>query len=328
MQKAIALALALVLSPCDARDIDLGSASDGGVDNGDGVDATVVDAGDLPNFAAGWVYFEQCSGSPLCPNQGTSSSPAGRFDVFAGFYPAPWTSDCSTTVYEMPPDLPTGGACLSFSCATPAMPLPPTPLPPVETLLPPTLGAGPGYNRPGAASAGTLTVGGIFGDEPTRTLTLLPGSTNTYTYETSMWDMTSGVPVSVSASGATFPAFAQLSVMPPPVPGLVAPAADAAGNFVIPTSTDLALSWNTASLQANFFATGMSSDARDYFVCDWQASRNVGVIPRAVLAPFAGQSGDYFLYGQSTSNQSASALGSNVMAVAVAYGGGTATFEP
>lgn len=137
-------------------------------------------------------------------------------------------------------------------------------------------------------SAGDLTVtGGAFGDAGTQ---IGPDNLGSYFYDTTGPMFSPGDTLSVTGAGATVPAFPEQSIVAPGGITLTSPAPTDSGALVIPTSTDLALTWTGGVAGARvivdltaFFAGGGSAST----VCSWDASAGQGTIPAAALEPLA-----------------------------------------
>jgi hypothetical protein len=190
----------------------------------------------------------------------------------------------------------TSGACTYFSCSSSTTPV--------------------------GLSAGTLVISG--GSIPT-SVTISPDADNMYSYEAQGALFTAGQTLSVSASGATVPAFGPVSLVAPGLPILVSPA-NVGGTYTIPTSVDLAVAWSGGEAGAVMMLEGTLQGSLNYFECEWDASAGAGVVPQAVLAGLAGQSSAVLIYGQSTAT-SFTAGGYSVTEAALPFSGGTASFE-
>ncbi len=136
-------------------------------------------------------------------------------------------------------------------------------------------------------TAGALTVtGGAFGDAG---IDLGPDTLGSYLYNTVGPMFAPGDTITVSAAGATVPAFAAQSLVAPGPITLTSPTSDG-GTFAIDTSKDLTVSWTGGSsgdhvfLGLNaFFTSGASATA----LCSWDATLGQGTVPQGALAPLA-----------------------------------------
>ncbi|MGH7296631.1 MAG: hypothetical protein ACRELB_16955 [Polyangiaceae bacterium] len=188
--------------------------------------------------------------------------PVGGGEFTAAFYgtPSPPPPGCS---YE----LSDGGPCLVTTCPTH-----------------PANDAGP----VSLVSAGALTVtGGAFGDSG---IDIGPDNLGSYLYNTTGPMFSAGDTLTVSASGATVPAFAPTSIVAPGSVTLTSPAQDS-GVLTIPTTQDLAVAWTGGVTGARLildlsaaFTDGSSASA----ACSWDASSGAGTIPAGALASLAG----------------------------------------
>ncbi|HEX3345885.1 MAG TPA: hypothetical protein VHS09_14975 [Polyangiaceae bacterium] len=212
------------------------------------------------------------------------------FDFYAGFGQASsgGTQGCTVT---------TAGACTAYTCNG-------------------------STTSPIGVSAGTLTIsGGSLGK-----VTVSPDASNEYTYEAGGTFFTAGQTLTVSASGATVPAFGPVSVVAPGLPGLVAPAAAGAGMYTISTQGDLGVEWTGGSGEGQLIFEAATSSSSSYFTCVWPASEGKADVPQAMLAPLAGEGMGYIIYGQYTAT-STSAGAYSISVSALPYSGGQATFE-
>lgn len=175
---------------------------------------------------------------------------------------------------------------------------------------------------PPGVSAGTLTIsGGSIG-----TVTVTPDSSNSYQYQAGGMLFTAGQTLTVSASGATVPAFGQESIVAPPLLQLQAPSATGS-TYVIPTSSDLAVAWSGGQSGAQVVLEGtvQAGSGYDYFACTWDATPQNALVPQAVLKGLAGQSGYLFYAQQTMTTFTAGAFPIDLFALP--YSGGTATFQ-
>ena len=187
--------------------------------------------------------------------------PVGGGEFTAAFYgtPSPPPPGCTYQVSD-------GGPCLVTVC-------------PVHAA-----------NDAGAlslVSAGTLTVsGGAFGDAG---VGIAPDNLGSYLYNTTGPMFSPGDTLTVSAAGATVPAFAAQSITAPGPIDLTAPTPDS-GVLSIPTTQDLDLGWTGGTAGAHFilgldatFTSGASASA----LCTWDAAAGSGTIPAGALSPLA-----------------------------------------
>jgi len=223
-----------------------------------------------------------------CSGSALCQSPT--FDFYAGFGAANGNGNQGCTVT-------TSGSCSSYSCTGTAQ-------------------------NPVGDSAGTLTIsGGSIGSA----VTVMPDSSNNYEYEATGSLFSAGQTLTVSASGATVPAFGPISVVAPALPVLSAPAA-ASGTYTIPTTADLDVAWTGSSAGGEIIFEGAASDSTSYFTCVWSASLGEATVPQAMLTSLKGQTAGYLVFGQyAATNFSAGAY--SISASALPYSGGTASFE-
>jgi len=223
-----------------------------------------------------------------CSGSALCQSPT--FDFYAGFGAANGNGNQGCTVT-------TSGSCSSYSCTGTAQ-------------------------NPVGDSAGTLTIsGGSIGSA----VTVMPDSSNNYEYEATGSLFSAGQTLTVSASGATVPAFGPISVVAPALPVLSAPVA-ASGTYSIPTTADLDVAWTGASDGGEIIFEGAANDSTSYFTCVWSASLGKATVPQAMLTSLAGQTTGYLVFGQyAATNFSAGAY--SISASALPYSGGTASFE-
>jgi hypothetical protein len=179
-------------------------------------------------------------------------------------------------------------------------------------------------------SAGALTVtGGAFGDAG---IDIAPDNLGSYLYNTTGPMFSPGDTLTVSAAGATVPAFtAQALTAPGPI-DLTAPAQDG-GVLSVPTTQDLELTWTGGTTGAHFilgldavFTSGASASA----VCTWDASLGSGTIPAGALAPLAagtGQAGRSTAIWYQEARTPVSAGRWSVVVRAYVSGGSLASFE-
>jgi hypothetical protein len=177
----------------------------------------------------------------------------------------------------------------------------------------------PGTIQPQGIDAGTITLsGGAFGSA----VTVSPDAVYNYRYEINDSLYAAGQTLTISASGATVPAFGPLSVVAPGPVALTEPAAP----YTLDTSGDLAVAWTGGQTGATFILEGLSErTGENYFYCSWDAELGSGSVPQAVMAPLAGQNG-YVVYGQSTTT-TLTAGAFSIDEVALPYSGESATFQ-
>jgi len=131
--------------------------------------------------------------------------------------------------------------------------------------------------------------------------------------------------LTVSASGATVPAFGPESVIAPASVVLTAPAGSG-GTYTIPTASDLSVTWTGGQPNAQILFEGVDSTGASYFSCTWDASLGSATVPHAVLTGLAGQTGGFLAYGQYTTT-TFTAGAYSISVYALPYGGGTASFQ-
>jgi hypothetical protein len=148
--------------------------------------------------------------------------------------------------------------------------------------------------------------------------------TNAYQYTSSSPGFTAGQTLTVSASGATVPAFGPLSIVAPDLTQITSPAMSSdGGTTVIPTTADLPITWNGGQAGATMQLEAIESNGFAY--CAWVGSAGQGTIPAATLKPLSGTSG-YLFYGQS--NTTTFFAGQyNVSLTALPYTGGAVSFQ-
>jgi hypothetical protein len=177
--------------------------------------------------------------------------------------------------------------------------------------------------NPSGDSAGTLTIsGGSLGMQA-----VLPGTGNIYQYTgaSGVTEFTAGQTLTVTASGATVPAFGPESVTAPAMIGLTAPAATG-GAYTISTASDLAVTWTGGQAGAQVLFEGVVGSGTSYFSCTWDAAPGSATVPHAVLTGLAGQSGAFLAYGQVTTT-TFTAGAYTISLAALPYGGGNLTFQ-
>jgi hypothetical protein len=150
-----------------------------------------------------------------------------------------------------------------------------------------------GSTSPPIVSAGTLTLsGGTMGTGVTLAPGDGPANPDFYAYnDDSTLFFSAGQTLTVSASGATVPAFGPESIVAAALPVLVAPT-PVSGFYRIPTSADLVVEWTGGQAGGTFTFSALGADGTRYLSCEWPALLGQGTIPRAILAPFAGTSND------------------------------------
>jgi hypothetical protein len=102
-----------------------------------------------------------------------------------------------------------------------------------------------------------------------------------------------GAPLTVSADGATFPAFSS-NLMAPVATNMTTP--DVSSTMLtIPTNADLVLAWTGGGVGTTQVVSLEENDAPAVWWfrldCSFDSSAGTATIPQAALAPFAGQSG-------------------------------------
>jgi hypothetical protein len=214
-----------------------------------------------------------------------------QFDFYAQFLsmPSQGTMGCTVT---------TAGQCSYYACPSTSS------------------------NPPGLA-AGTLT---LTGGNISAPVTVTPGSPgNVYDYTSNSMLFTAGQSLNVVASGSTVPAFGPVSVVAPPLVSL----ADPPSPYAISTASDLTVKWTGGQPGATMIFEGASagtSSGQSYFTCEWDASAGYGTVPKAVLAPMAGQATAYLVYGQYAAT-SFTAGTYPVLLAALPYTGAMASFH-
>jgi hypothetical protein len=153
----------------------------------------------------------------------------------------------------------------------------------------------------------------------------MPDSTNTYTYQADGALFSAGQTLTVRGSGATVPAFGPVSIVAPGLPLLTAPSATGT-TYTISTKSDMKVAWTGGAPGAQMIFEGATSTSSSYFTCVWSASLGEAVVPQAMLAPLAGQTSGYLIYGQYTATNFAAGPYS-ISASALPYSGATATFQ-
>jgi hypothetical protein len=150
--------------------------------------------------------------------------------------------------------------------------------------------------QPNGVSAGTITVSDPWLSPP---VTLTPMSTtNSYQYSSSSPGFTAGQTITVTASGATVPAFGPEGVAAPQLTQLTTPQITPdSGTVIIPTGADLVVTWSGGQAGATMLLEAAGSNGQDYTYCTWNGSDGKGIVPAATLKPFSGTSG-YVVYGQ------------------------------
>lgn len=221
----------------------------------------------------------------------TASFCAGQsFFAGASFYTtAQGNGGCTVT---------SSGACAYYACPTPT--------------------------QMNGVSAGTITVTGPWLGTP---VTMTPGGgTNVYQYTSSSPGFSAGQTLTVTASGATVPAFGPEAVVAPQLTQLTSPAvATDGGTTIIPTGADLPITWNGGQPGATMILEAAASNGQSYTLCTWNGTAGQGVVPSAALQPFSGQTG-FLVYGQYNAT-SFSAGPFAISLTALPYTGGTVTFE-
>ncbi|HTQ48131.1 MAG TPA: hypothetical protein VMI75_35490 [Polyangiaceae bacterium] len=182
----------------------------------------------------------------------------------------------------------------------------------------------PSSMQPNGVSAGTLVVTDPWLTSP---VTVTPmGGTNFYEYSSSTPGFTAGQTITVTASGATVPAFGPDSVVAPLLTQLTSPPISPdGGTTVISTGADLVITWSGGQAGATMLLEAAGSNGQDYTYCTWNGSDGKGIIPAATLEPFSGTSG-YLIYGQY--NTTSFYAGPYAISLtALPYTGGTVSFQ-
>ncbi|HEX8791346.1 MAG TPA: hypothetical protein VF765_10390 [Polyangiaceae bacterium] len=154
---------------------------------------------------------------------------------------------------------------------------------------------GAGGPGPNGVSAGTLTVAGPL--LMTVTATPLPPS-NFYDSGGPNTAILWGQTLTVSATGATVPAFGPVSVVVPEIATIYDPPIDVdGGSTTIPTNADLVVAWTGGQPGAKMTLHAAGNSMGDYMNCTWNGADGKDIVPVAMLQHFSHQSG-YVLYGQ------------------------------
>jgi hypothetical protein len=210
--------------------------------------------------AVGYVSFTECSGG-MC-------SPKPQFILDAAFASAGFAPTQTGAT------LATSDACAAYDAYG-------------------TSSGTSGSTSPPIVSAGTLTLSvGTMGTGVTLAPGDGPSNPDFYAYnDDSTPFFTAGQTLTVSASGATVPAFGPQSIVAPALPVLVAPT-PVSGFYRIPTSADLVVEWTGGQAGGTFTFSAVGADGAQYLSCQWPASLGHATVPQAILAPFAGTSND------------------------------------
>ncbi len=176
----------------------------------------------------------------------------------------------------------------------------------------------------GGQSAGTISVSG--GSIPTGT-TATPASDNTY-YSSLMGSyFSAGDTITISASGATVPAWGPDAFTVAPAVTLTAPQLDASGNGTVPSSSDLTVSWTGGQSGATMvFQMFPSSTTLQYAACIWDASPGQGTVSQAILSKLSGLGEVSFLWGQEV-KKTFTATSNTIEEIVWQYTGQTATVQ-
>jgi hypothetical protein len=134
-------------------------------------------------------------------------------------------------------------------------------------------------------SAGTLTLSGGKLASPLEFATSGQGN---YDLDDTSLAVSPGQTVTVTASGAAVPAFMQ-SIVAPPALNLTKPTAGSGGHYSISTSADLAVAWSAGHAGDSVLFQALSGASAYYFACTWDATAGEGTVPKAIVAPLAGQ---------------------------------------
>jgi hypothetical protein len=143
-------------------------------------------------------------------------------------------------------------------------------------------------------SAGTLNLSG----GPFDGVALLPSPTDdSYSYEPNSALLPIGQTVTVSATGATVPAFGPESLLFPALATMTSPVAGSTG-YNLPTNADLIVTWSGGQAGAAAFFEVVSQPATTNSIfCGWDGSLGTGTVPQAILTGFEG-TGAALYFGQ------------------------------
>jgi hypothetical protein len=175
-------------------------------------------------------------------------------------------------------------------------------------------------------SAATIELSGPW----TTPVTVTPtGGTNFYVYSSPALGFTAGETLTVTASGATVPAFGPESVVAPPLALLTSPAVSPdGGTTIIPTSADLHITWSGGQAGATMLLKVSDTELAiqsTYMYCTWNASEGQGTVPAAMLKPLSGAN-EALVYGQYNAT-SFFAGPYAISLVALPYSGGLVSFQ-
>jgi hypothetical protein len=152
-----------------------------------------------------------------------------------------------------------------------------------------------------ADDAGNLLIGG--GTIPAGRTVANQGN-GTYSDAAMAAWFTGGDTLTVAATGGMVPAFGPQAVIAPAFAELISPPVPDAGAIVIPTSSDLTVSWSAGQSGATWSILMGYETSYDSLQCTWDAGPGQGVIPQALLAKIvASGSGPATVnYGQTTTS--------------------------
>jgi hypothetical protein len=155
-------------------------------------------------------------------------------------------------------------------------------------------------------SAGTLTISG--GSIPAGTTMLpIPAQSNSYGSSLSGSFVAGGDTVTVSATGATVPAFGPHSVTAPGSIDVTSPAVTGASPIVISTSSDLTVTWTGGQSGAtvSLSAATETITVGPVIDCEWDAAAGQGVVPQSLLGQIGTGQGSMSLVQRVTTTFSA-----------------------
>jgi hypothetical protein len=143
------------------------------------------------------------------------------------------------------------------------------------------------------ASAGTLSIAEVGSPFSVS----VPYSGRQYDYQVSRDLLTAGQTFTVTATGATVPAFGPVAVAAPQPVALVAPAPASSAGFTLSTSADLVVEWTGGQSDAQMIFQAGGGGGDNGVSCSWNGAAGQGTVPAALLAPLAPHDG-LVLYGQ------------------------------
>jgi hypothetical protein len=146
-----------------------------------------------------------------------------------------------------------------------------------------------------------------------------------YQYDYTGTLFTAGQSLSVTASGATVPAFGLESVVAPPPVTMVSPA-DGPSGYSISLSANLPVVWSGGQPGAVLILEGVSGTGSNYFYCEWDASTGKQVVPQPVLTRLGATTSAYLVYGQYTTTNFVTGP-YTIAESALVYGGDRATLQ-